>query len=459
MSYGDFRMTNNMPHFFLILIISILSLPGISFAGVYNYQEVLIGEKAAGMGGAFTALADDATATYYNPAGIIQIPFNSMSASANVITYKIRNGKFFLKDNEKLRSFDFIPTFWGVTATTFLGNVGFSIVVPESDNFELHELYSNEHLLGYDWNTARADRIFESKTYLLGPSYSFNVNKSLSAGFSLYFLYNNFTENVYNYWDTEYTDSSDSKAYTLLLENSRSLNGSGTGVTGKFGVLYRIGDKFRIGLSLKPTAEISEEVKVRQVVYMSNISNDSPVTVKAFSRGNAEGTVSYTRKLPYSSTLGMAYFPSERLTIALDLSYYGPVNYAEVTKALDDNLKSVDASRKVILNELLNGNLGMEYMITPKIPLRAGIFTDLSSAPKVEDIHAAQATHIDKYGLTLSSGSISANSTVIAGIRYGFGHGYGTASSYSKDNIEYTIRKEEYTQGDLALFISGTYMF
>ena len=92
-----------------------------SFAGIYNYMEVVVGEKAAGMGGAFTAVADDATATYYNPAGIIHIPFNSMSASANAMTFKTRKGKFFLSNKEELTSFDFIPNFWGVTASTSVG--------------------------------------------------------------------------------------------------------------------------------------------------------------------------------------------------------------------------------------------------------------------------------------------------------------------------------------------------
>ncbi|MDD5433905.1 MAG: hypothetical protein PH343_00615, partial [Nitrospira sp.] len=172
---------------FLILLISILSLPSISFAGIYNYQEVLIGEKAAGMGGAFTALADDATATYYNPAGIIQIPFNSMSASANALTVKTRKGKFFLKDNEHLDSFAFLPTFWGVTASTFLGKVGFSIALPEADNFDLHEHYSNVTTAGYTWDTARSDITFDSGTYLIGPSYTFYITPRLSGGVSVFY--------------------------------------------------------------------------------------------------------------------------------------------------------------------------------------------------------------------------------------------------------------------------------
>lgn len=439
----------------LSAFIFILFFANLSYAGIYNHMEVLIGEKAAGMGGAFTAIADDTTATYYNPAGIVQIPFNSMSASANAITFKTREGKFFIKDDEKLTSFDFIPNFWGVVMSTSLGKFGFSIVVPESDNFELHEKYSDVSLLGYTWNTARDDITIEADTYMIGPSYAVSILPGLSAGVSLYFLYNTFTENIYNFWDTKYIDVDDGLSYSYLLENNRGLNGSGTGVTGKAGFLYKINDKLQFSGVFRPLTMIAEEVKVRQVAYQSNINENG--VVKNFERGNVEGSVSFTRRRPYVSTLGVAYFPSDRVTFAMDVSYYGPAEYLEKTKAIGENFESKDAQRKIIFEEVVNGNIGVEYMLTSSIPIRAGIYTDLSAAPEVKDMNTPQATHLDKYGLTLSSGYMKSNSTVIAGVKYGIGRGYGTAPDYSTNVI--TFKKEPYIQTDIVMFISGTYMF
>lgn len=429
-----------MIRLFFILLISIFPLPGLSHAGIYNYQEVLVGEKAAGMGGAFTALADDATATFYNPAGIIQIPFNSVSASANAITVKTRTGKFFLHDNEKLTSFDFIPTFWGVTASTVLGKIGFSIIVPESDNFELHENYSDVYAAGSTWNTARRDITYESDSYLIGPSYTFHITPRLSGGVSAFLLYNTFTESIYDFWNT--TDA--------FLENSLGSNGSGTGFTGKFGLLYKMTDKFRLSMVLRPPSEIEIEAKVRQVAYVKEVGD--PVV----NRGNLEGVASYSRRLPYSSTVGLAWLPSDRFTLAFDLSYYGPTDYTQNTIDLV-NFNPETRSRNIILEKVINGNLGMEYMLTTTIPVRAGIFTDFSSAPEVRDIDTAQPTHLDKYGVTLSSGNMTANSTTIVGIKYSLGQGYGTAKDYGTIPVEF--RKEAYTQTDIVLFISGTYMF
>jgi len=61
----------------LIVIFMIVFLPGISFAGmdhvgtsVANFLKIGVGGKAVAMGEAFTAIADDPTALFWNPGGI-----------------------------------------------------------------------------------------------------------------------------------------------------------------------------------------------------------------------------------------------------------------------------------------------------------------------------------------------------------------------------------------------------
>jgi hypothetical protein len=44
-----------------------------------TFLEIGIGPRAIGMGGAFVAVADDATASYWNPAGISRLPKNEVS--------------------------------------------------------------------------------------------------------------------------------------------------------------------------------------------------------------------------------------------------------------------------------------------------------------------------------------------------------------------------------------------
>ena len=61
----------------LVAIVPVQSLATEPFAkvGTYSLQFLKIGVSARGigMGGAFTAIADDASATYWNPAGMVDV--------------------------------------------------------------------------------------------------------------------------------------------------------------------------------------------------------------------------------------------------------------------------------------------------------------------------------------------------------------------------------------------------
>ena len=46
-----------------------------------HYHDYPVGDRALGLGGAFTALADDASAAYHNPAGLAEVPSSSFSLS------------------------------------------------------------------------------------------------------------------------------------------------------------------------------------------------------------------------------------------------------------------------------------------------------------------------------------------------------------------------------------------
>lgn len=72
----------------LLSLVLVLSLSTTLFAGkskvgttAYPFLKIGIGAKSSAMGGAFVGLADDESAVYYNPAGIIGFQQKSISAS------------------------------------------------------------------------------------------------------------------------------------------------------------------------------------------------------------------------------------------------------------------------------------------------------------------------------------------------------------------------------------------
>lgn len=71
-------------------IVLLLALP--ASADEANFRPYLVGSRAAGMGGAFTALSDDGSGSYYNPGGLAFATRSSLSLSGSV--YGVINGDY-----------------------------------------------------------------------------------------------------------------------------------------------------------------------------------------------------------------------------------------------------------------------------------------------------------------------------------------------------------------------------
>src|SRR3990172_7727877 len=77
----------NSPHSIsvrLILVMAfVLMSASVSVADDLHYNNILIGDRVSGMGGAYTGVSDDPAGLYYNPAGIVYSTGRSLSASVN----------------------------------------------------------------------------------------------------------------------------------------------------------------------------------------------------------------------------------------------------------------------------------------------------------------------------------------------------------------------------------------
>ncbi len=75
----------------------ILVLASCTYAGgpgttAANFLKIGVGARATAMGGAFTALADDSTSLYWNPAGLAQMKEGELSATYNLWFEDVRQG-------------------------------------------------------------------------------------------------------------------------------------------------------------------------------------------------------------------------------------------------------------------------------------------------------------------------------------------------------------------------------
>jgi long-chain fatty acid transport protein len=59
-----------------------------NYAAAQNYyRSSPIGQQAIGMGGAYTGLADDPSAAYYNPAGLMRRDVNQFSGGLSLVGF------------------------------------------------------------------------------------------------------------------------------------------------------------------------------------------------------------------------------------------------------------------------------------------------------------------------------------------------------------------------------------
>lgn len=61
-----------------LLLIATFSSPAAATKYAGEFLKIQVGPRAIGMGGAFTAVADDATAPFWNPAGMVYLPYREV---------------------------------------------------------------------------------------------------------------------------------------------------------------------------------------------------------------------------------------------------------------------------------------------------------------------------------------------------------------------------------------------
>jgi long-chain fatty acid transport protein len=175
-----------------LLLLTILSLSASLFAGGFALSGV--GSRATSMGGAFRGLADDATAMYWNPAGLANLEENQIDLGGTFImpsgtwdpTGTALTGVpgFSAKAFEAEKSLRSFPNLFVTMAKHPRLKYGLGVFVPYGlgTTWDLYKLPSNKtYLPGFP------EKEFKSSISVIDihPSVSYQLLPSLSAGLGL----------------------------------------------------------------------------------------------------------------------------------------------------------------------------------------------------------------------------------------------------------------------------------
>jgi len=210
------RFTGLFTAILLCVVVSVFSIRNCRA----DFEDLGAGARPIGMGNAYTALADDVNAIYYNPAGLAQLDECQFTSGY---------GKLY----------------WGLDDGSSLGSgfIGYA-----------HPLYQ-WGTLGAGWLNFGLQGLYQENSFMF--SYGRTVTKRLLAGLNFKLLYKKYGKNLYT--ENALIDSGPSTSGERDPVFSKGY--SKTGFSADLGLLYRFNREYSFGLALTDVNQPNMDLK------------------------------------------------------------------------------------------------------------------------------------------------------------------------------------------------------
>ena len=334
------RLKHGIGHFAASLraLALLMLLPTLCQAGGFALYEY--GARANAMGGANIALADDASAVAYNPAGITQLPGTHIMFGATAIapTADVRAGadkKTTTQTNVYLPPHAYLTYQAGERAWIGLGMF---------TRFGVGTQY------GYDWTGKNNVYRVELSTYSIAPNLALKVTDQLSVAFG--------PELVFS--------GADLRSRPMIAANvyrDQKINVDGFGIGFQLGLHYIINDQWSTGFMYRSTQKHTDKGNVKWQE----------------TAGFWNGDISMSLTLPASYSLGLAYKPTKDWKIEADAVFTQWQDYEKLIYMYDRKPgtgTAGDIVKEKNWRNVWRFQLGAEYMATDWLALRAGFVWD-----------------------------------------------------------------------------------
>ena len=394
------------------------------------------GARAIGMGGAFIAMADDATSASWNPGGLIQL---ILPEASMVYSSFWRNEKLTFKNSPESNSNNGIHD----------NNLNYASVTYPFQFMDYNHIFSLTYQHLYDFNRewqyvkvekgdhqSITNRHFWQTGGLsaIGLSYCTQILRNLSLGITLNIWDDNLS---HNRWEQQELNTGIhdepgqiNKTYTKYNKIEKY---SIDGLNSNIGFLWKLSDTFRIGAVYKTafTADVTYE---RLILNAVNENATLYIEPERFEQ----------MTFPESYGVGCVYkSPSGQLFIALDLFRTNWRNYTYTTyEGIEISALTGKTVNQTNIPPINHFRAGLEYrfvypnkqLIKTKpdkcyiLPFRCGIFNVLEPAENTND-------HF--WGISLGTGI-----TLIDNFSFDLAYQY----RFGKNVHQYMLKHEKFSQ-------------
>jgi long-chain fatty acid transport protein len=277
------------------------------------------------MTGAVTAVADDGSAVFYNPAGLGQIDGTTIQGGLNFLSPRLRY-TMFSDVTETSDKQAVAPSLFMTHRLSDRFSVGVGVYAPYARDAKLTDDFAN----GFVYQRAKIIRTDLSAVVAWQASDNLSIGGGLVVGYSQ-------------------LDRSTPAGPALRIIDKMD----GVGVGGIVALLWRASDRVKAGLTYR------SEIHVDHDGERTLLAGGFPIT------SDARAEMHY----PASLALGMAFNPTPRLTLALDVNWYGWSSMDQVTTRTDawpDSVTPLNAS------DSRDIRIGAEYQLAAGWAVRAG---------------------------------------------------------------------------------------
>ncbi len=398
------------------------------------------GARALGMGGAFIAVADDATAASWNPSGLIQLESPEISivgagyyrSEDNTISgHQEADGSQSIRDGN-------LNYLSGAYPFTMMGH-NMVVSLTYQHLYDFNRSWQFDYLPDFSKTSGppieidgKVDYNQEGGLSAVGFSYAAQLADSLSFGLTMNIWDDNIGSNSWEQ-NTYFTGSGTLGPYLIDQYDRKIDKYSFSGLNFNLGFLWRITESLTLGAVYKTpfTADIEHSTSVDGRIT-SNV-NSLPLSTT-----NNSANYDEEMEMPASYGIGLAYRFSDKLTTSFDLyrTEWGDMMYTDHEGTKTSAISGLDESESDI-DATVQARAGIEYLlIQPKylVPLRAGIFYDPAPSEGGSD---------DFYGFAMGSGF--AMGRYIFDVGYQFRYGSDVGSAILKEGGDLSQEVKEHT--------------
>jgi hypothetical protein len=432
-----------------------------------HYRGIPIGAHAIGLGGAFTGVADDVSAAYFNPAGLVlpgglgiaagltinaweRIKFDDVFAGTESVgaTFKssrsvpifvgagIRFGPLDRDDNR--------PNSMALSVVDPIYSTGSTFLKFESQPPELSDSYrisqsdrATWYGISYARRLSRKQSLGASLFLSVRKLYHSEVGLSLDGGMPLPSDPSIF-EGVSS---TANNQALDFKAFHFVL---------------RFGWLYKLKPQVQLGIMVQlPGIPLKQRVNVFSQGFIND--NRDPSTPLLTDPYYLDRDVDARLPLPGELAVGVQYWPAEKVMLSVNAWVYTPVpshNRVDISEPVPVGGLFFDDDTK----RLATGNVAVagDFFIRKEVSIEAGFFTDLSSAVRVpsDPTHYYNA-RTQRLGGTLSVAVNVAGIALAVGSTFIYGRGDATGAVVNFDDLTASYTTTQLSSRIVYLHLTG----